>query len=106
MIVTTLAITVAPDNANDAMHVILPTVRRSRTESGCLCCDVYRCDEHATKLVLVERWRSLAEVERHIQSERYRRVLAWMEMSIEPPEVRFDTVSESRGLELIEALRG
>jgi quinol monooxygenase YgiN len=105
-IVTTLAIKISADKADDALRLIMPMVHRSRTESGCLSCDVYRCENYVTKLVLVERWRSLLELKRHIQSARYRRVLAWMEMSVEPPEVRFETVSESRGLDMIEALRG
>lgn len=105
-IVVTLAIKVSADKADDALRLIMPVVRRSRTEPGCLYSDVYRRDYHDTRLLLVERWRSLEEMERHVRSERFSRVLAWIELSLDPPEVRFDWVSESRGLDMIEALRG
>ncbi len=56
-------------------------------------------------LRFVERWRSREEMERHIRSDRYLRILAAMELSSERPEISFHAVSETKGLELIEGLR-
>lgn len=105
MIVATLAIKVTPDSAEDAIRVIAPELGRTRTEEGCLSCDLYRDADDAMKLILVERWRLTADLERHVRSDPYRRVLAWIDMAVEAPEVRFETVSASRGWDLIEALR-
>jgi quinol monooxygenase YgiN len=56
-------------------------------------------------VVLVERWESKATLEAHIRSEAYRRILGAIELAGGPPEVTFDVVSTSEGMELIERLR-
>jgi quinol monooxygenase YgiN len=53
----------------------------------------------------MERWDSQPEFERHIRSELYRRILAALDFSRKPPEVVFDFVTASKGMELIEDLR-
>ncbi len=78
----------------------------TRAESGCIACDLYQSAEDAMRLILIEQWDSLTDLERHIRSENYRKVLAWIEMSVELPEIRFDVVPESRGIEMIESARG
>jgi hypothetical protein len=42
----------------------------------------------------------------HLRSDLYRRILAAMELCRHPPEVSFHYASESKGFELIEAVRG
>ncbi len=106
MIVATLGIRVAPENTRRAMQVILPLLGPTHTESGCLSCDLYQGTEDDGSLILIERWESLPDLERHIRSDRYHKVLAWIEMSTEPPEIRFDFVSETRGFEMLEAVLG
>jgi len=55
--------------------------------------------------VLVERWETEATLEAHIRSEAYRRILEAVELSDASPEVCFDFVSASEGMELIERSR-
>ncbi len=105
MILTTLGIAVAPENMEKAMGVMLPMLGPTRAESGCIACDLYQSADDEMRLILIEQWESLAHLERHIRLDNFRRVLAWIEMSVEPPEIRFDTVSTSRGLDIIETVR-
>jgi quinol monooxygenase YgiN len=51
----------------------------------------------------VEQWESKGDLERHIQSSLYRRILAAMEFASEAPEISFHEVSKSTGMDLIEA---
>jgi hypothetical protein len=44
-------------------------------------------------------------MERHLQSDEYRRVLLVLEMAIKQPEIRFDTIMSSTGIETIEKAR-
>ena len=55
--------------------------------------------------MLVERWESQSALEAHLRSEAYRRVLGAVELSGSAPEVRFDYVSATDGIELIERSR-
>jgi quinol monooxygenase YgiN len=54
----------------------------------------------------MECWDSEEDFERHIRSDMYRRVLEAMELSGRPPELKVHRITESRGIELIGALRG
>jgi quinol monooxygenase YgiN len=52
-----------------------------------------------------EQWDSEEALRDHVRSDLYRRVLAAMELSRKPPEVSFHFTSDTKGLELIEAMR-
>ena len=40
----------------------------------------------------------------HLRSERFRRLLPYIEMSIEPPQVSFGSVEHIRGIEFLVAV--
>jgi len=51
-------------------------------------------------------WRmSEEDVQQHLRSIRYRNVLLVVEMAVEPPEIRFDVIAHSDGVERIEQAR-
>jgi hypothetical protein len=50
-------------------------------------------------------WRSEEELERHLRSDEYHKVLLVLEMASKQPEIRFDTISSSTGIEAIEKAR-
>jgi hypothetical protein len=53
----------------------------------------------------MERWDSEADLQRHVRSEAYQRILAAIELSRVRPEIQFYYTSESKGIELIQTLR-
>jgi quinol monooxygenase YgiN len=55
--------------------------------------------------MLEELWTSGEDVQRHLRSEKYRKILLVVEMAEESPEIRFDTIAESSGVETIEKAR-
>ncbi len=88
------------------MLTILRSVQGpTQAQPHCQSCGVYEEDGFAEAVLYVERWDSEPEFERHVRSELYRRVLAAFELSNKAPEIKFDYVSKSRGMDLIEALR-
>jgi len=50
-------------------------------------------------------WSNEADLERHLRSDEYRQVLLVLEMAIKQPEIRFDTILSSTGIETIEKAR-
>ena len=106
MISVALGIEVSPEKSDEAMQLIARTVSRTRIELGCLSCDVFRSVRNESVLVLAERWDTKEHLEHHIRSDSYRDVLAWIDMSDRQPEIHFDVVSQSEGLELIENVLG
>jgi len=50
-------------------------------------------------------WNDEECLERYLRSDGYRQVLLVLEMAIEKPEIRFDTILRSTGIETIEKAR-
>ena len=73
--------------------------------SGCKACDVYEDLGQEPAALLIEQWVTKESFETHIRSEACRRILDAIEVAGRRPEVRFDIVSKSEGMELIERLR-
>jgi quinol monooxygenase YgiN len=53
----------------------------------------------------IEMWQETAQLETHIRSREYHRLLAIMETAAAPPALRFNFVTETRGLAWVEQLR-
>jgi len=76
-----------------------------RTKPGCLGSGVYECCDQKETILYLERWRSVEELHRHIQSNLYLGVLTAMDLANTPPDVKYYEVSEAKSMELIAALR-
>jgi quinol monooxygenase YgiN len=105
MIVGTLRILPAPDRRAEVVEVFRAIQGPVLAQPGCAACHIY--EEHGPEraVVLVERWESQAALEAHLRSETYRRLLGAIELSGAPPEVCFDYVSATEGMDLIERSR-
>ena len=56
--------------------------------------------------MLEEVWRTEEGLDLHLRSEEYRNLLLVLEMALKQPEIRFDTISSTTGIETIEKARG
>lgn len=75
-----------------------------RLEEGCLGCSVW-LDPDST-VHYVEEWANEPDAERRVRSERFTSLLSVIEASEQPPDVRFDFVMSTRGLDYVAELRG
>ena len=72
---------------------------------GCMSCRLYQEVGDSSSLLMYQQWESEEALEDHLRSVNCRRLLDVMEAAGGAPEIRFDTVECSRGLELIESVR-
>jgi quinol monooxygenase YgiN len=105
MIVGTLRVLPAPDRRAEVLEVFRSVQGPVLAQPGCVACHIYEEQGHEPAVVLVERWESQEALEAHLQSETYRRILGAIELSGSPPEIRFDHVSRSDGMGLVERSR-
>jgi quinol monooxygenase YgiN len=105
MIVGTLRILPAPDRHSEVLEVFRAIQGPVLAQPGCTACHIYEEQGSEPAVVLVERWESQAALEAHLRSETYRRILGAIELSGGPPEVCFDYVSATDGMDLIERSR-
>jgi quinol monooxygenase YgiN len=105
MIVGTLRILPSPNRRGDVLEVLQSVQGHVLAQEGCSAFDIFEGQGPEKAVVLVERWDTQATLEAHLRSEEYRRILGAIELSGGPPEVRFDSVSATEGMELIERAR-
>ena len=106
MVLATVRMAIPPQKRGEAVGILNAMVERTRAQSGCLSCRIYH-DEQVEAVFLVEAvWNSQEGLDRHLRSEDYRNILFVTEMAVEPPEIKFQTVSHSAGIEIIERARG
>lgn len=101
-ILVTLRMTVRPERRKDLLESLRGMLEPARVERGCLSYHLYQDVEDKNTLVLIEEWKSQKDLERHIRTDNQRRLLALMDLLIEQPELRFNTLSHTAGMELIQ----
>ena len=105
MIVGTLRIQASASRRRDVVDVLRSIQEPVLAQPGCAAFRIYEEQGPDRAVVLVERWDSEETLDAHLRSESYRRILGAIELSGSPPEIRFDYVSASEGIELIERSR-
>lgn len=98
---------VAPEGKRDeVLDILLRLKGPTEVAKGCRSCRVMQDVEDDRSLTYVVQWNTEAEVEEHLRSERFRRLLPYIELSTEPPEVDFSTIDRVRGIEFLVAAMG
>ncbi len=72
---------------------------------GFIRCRILQDMDNQQLLTYSEEWRTDKDLEEHIRSARYRQLLVIIDQSIAKPEICYYTVTKTKGLEKIEALR-
>ena len=105
MILATIRMKISPQKRGEALKILKSTVERNRILPGCLSCRIYEDIEEDNVLMYEEMWKSEEEMEQHLLSDEYRKVLLVMEMALHHPEVGFNTLVSSTGIETIAKAR-
>lgn len=105
MILSTIRMPIPVQKHNDALGILRSIAMQCRDDPGCLSCHVYRDVEDSNVLLLQGAWKVKENLDFHVRSDEYHNLLQVMEMSLKQPEIRFDTISSSTGIESIEKTR-
>jgi len=106
MIIFILQLKVFPEKRWDVLKTIHTVIGPTMVQTGCLHCGFYSNTQNDDELILLEKWESEEAMEKHIRSDEFRKIIAAMETVIEPPEIRFNKVTSTEGMELVERIRG
>ena len=105
MIHATVRMVIPPHKRLEALEILNLVAERTRVQAGCLTCRIYHDEQVEAVFMLEEVWEAQGDLDRHLRSNDYRNVLLVTEMAIEPPEIKFQTISHSAGVEIIEKAR-
>ena len=105
LITATLRLTASNNSRGELVRLLRALIEPTRVETGCLSCGLYEDLHDRNVFIWMEEWHTRADLERHVKSPQYRKILAAFDMSEAQPDIRFDTVVETKGLQLIEEAR-
>lgn len=105
MVLATIRMMMSTKKVGEALRILKSIAEQSRVQLGCLSSQIYRNGQEDNVLMFEQLWSNEEDLERYLRSEEYRQVLLVMEMAMKQPEIRFDTILSSTGIETIEKAR-
>ena len=105
MFLATIRMSIPSKKVSEALRILRSMAEDCRVHSGCLGCHIYQDVQEDNVFLFEEMWSNEDDMAQHLRSEKYRSVLLVLEMALKQPEIRFDTISSSAGIEAIERAR-
>jgi quinol monooxygenase YgiN len=105
MIRSTIRMLIPIAKQDEALEILGSMIEEIRFETGCISCQLYRGLEDQRAIMIEAFWMGEEDVQRHLQTKKFGRILLVIEMASEFPEIRFDVISGSSGFEIIEKER-
>jgi quinol monooxygenase YgiN len=87
------------------LHALRILSSRIRVEPGCRDCRIWTDEGDESVVRYVEVWASEDAMRRRVRSKRFTQLLEVLESAVAPPSVRFEFVTETRGLDYVEEVR-
>ena len=106
MIQATIRMTIPPQKSEAVMGILRSVQELCRDSPCCLGCHLYRDVQEKNVLMLEETWSAQEDLDHHLRSNEYRNLLLALELAVKRPEIKFNVVSTSTGIETIEKARG
>ena len=105
MVHSTIRMLIPSRKRDEVLGFLNAVVERCKFEQGCISCRLYQGVEVEHLILLDQLWEKEKDLERHLQSDEYHKVLLAVDMALEPPEIRFETISRTTGFETIKKAR-
>ena len=105
MVRLTVTLVASQTHAGSLLDALRSLRRSTRIEPGCVGCFVREDIEDAATLSYAEEWATEADMRRRIRSDRFTALLGVMEAAREFPQVQFDFVATTRGLDYVAEVR-
>lgn len=105
MIISLLKLNPIPGKRETILDILQFAEEKVNQKRGCLGCGIYEDYNEGRTILYLEQWQSKKDMYRHIQSKLYLRILNTMDLCREKPDICLHEVSDTKHLELVEALR-
>lgn len=101
MIQASVRIVAPTEKREEILDVMQRTVGPTEVSKGCLSCHILFDAENDDAITYVMRWDTKSDLQEHLSSDRFRRLLPYMELSLSKPEVEVSIVEPIGGMELL-----
>jgi quinol monooxygenase YgiN len=104
MIISTVRIAVGAKKKDEILAILFSVKGPTESKPQCVSCRIYTEPRNDKLITYEEVWQSEESLYQHLRSPHYRNLLAAMDLSSEPPDVKFVTVSKTEGMELMQRI--
>ena len=105
MIIVRITMNVLPEKQLEVAQTLLSMIEPTEKEAGCLSYSVLSDIEDKSLFSLLAEWETREDLDHHIRSHRFGVLLGSKTLLCEPPIIQINTVSQSEGMESIDAVR-
>ncbi len=105
MVISCYTLTTSGSRSQDLLDVLRSISGPTQFKKGCIISNIWQNPDDPGSFLLHEEWESLSDLESHITSPLYHRLLAAMEMCITRPQVIFMNGMDIRGIDWVEKIR-
>jgi quinol monooxygenase YgiN len=105
MVISCYTLTASESRAQDLLDILRSISGPTLFKKGCIISHIWQSPDDPGMFLLHEEWNSLEDLESHIHSPLYLRLLAAMELCITKPQVIFMEGKDTRGIEWVEQIR-
>ncbi len=105
MIHASLKVVLPVERREEAVRIVRSLLGPTSAAPRCVNCGYYTDAQNENTLCYMEEWQTEEDLQRHIRSDDYRKFLALIDLSSEPPELRFHKVCETLGIEYVTRVR-
>lgn len=106
MILFTLTILASPQSREQILEMLLSVKGPTEGKAGCLGSRLYQEILNENLITYEELWQNEWTLHNHIRSDLYRAILAAMDLSGKPPEVKFSHIAKTEDMDLIKRILG
>jgi quinol monooxygenase YgiN len=105
MIIELIGILAPHEKRQELGDALVSLLGPIQVQPGCISCRLFHSLPKQDGLQIEARWADRETLIGHLQSDIYKKLLLLMELSATPPALEFFTVTEVRGLDLVEVAR-
>jgi quinol monooxygenase YgiN len=105
VVLATIRMIIPPKKHAEVLKILKAIAEQNRVLRGCLSCRIYKDIDEENAFVFEEMWRSEEDLKSHLRSKEYSQLLLVLEMALQHPEVKFNTITRQSGFETIEKAR-
>lgn len=105
MIETIIKMTVPVEKRKEILQTVKAILGPIRREHGCISCNCYVDVEDESVLIFQEEWKTGEDLEAHLRSDHFGILNGAMRLLRVEPDIRFNTIASTAGLEAITAAR-
>jgi len=105
VIIESVRIAVMPAKCGQMLRALQAWAGPTAVEPGCLSCRILEEVSAPQAVCYQAHWTAQEDLLRHLRTEHYKKLLGLIELGISSPLIEFHTVTETRGMDLIQDIR-